>query len=89
MLLTRRFLCLYGFYALIVLVQVSVTVSGCQKNSDCTFGYCQAGHCICNEGWWGNLCEFCRLRYVVGMVNRIIIWFASAFSVIDADKPHL
>lgn len=48
---------------LFVLIGCLVSPSNpCQKNGDCRNGYCMEGTCICNDGWWGNLCQFCRLR---------------------------
>ncbi|XP_044169184.1 attractin-like protein 1 isoform X2 [Acropora millepora] len=44
----------------------------CVKSSDCNKnGLCMRGICICNSGWWGNLCQFCRLRLSVdnGEIN--------------------
>ena len=54
-------------YLLFVALGCLVTVSNqCSRNSDCKNGYCQTDKdtCICNPGWWGSLCQFCRLRYV-------------------------
>ncbi|RMX57812.1 hypothetical protein pdam_00006739 [Pocillopora damicornis] len=50
-------------FVLFVVLGCFVSLSNqCDKNSDCKNGYCRAGMCICNPGWWGNLCQFCRLR---------------------------
>ncbi|XP_078358816.1 attractin-like protein 1 [Oculina patagonica] len=51
-------------YLLFVVLGCLVTVSNqqCSKNTDCKNGYCTSDKCICNPGWWGSLCQFCRLR---------------------------
>ncbi|KAJ7336559.1 hypothetical protein OS493_011773 [Desmophyllum pertusum] len=44
---------------------VPLSINQCSDNSDCNLnGYCTeaAGMCICNPGWWGKKCQFCRLR---------------------------
>ena len=50
-------------YLLLVILGCLASVSNqCDENSECKNGYCRAGMCICNPGWWGKLCQFCRLR---------------------------
>lgn len=58
----RRSILTLSFVLFVVLGCLVSFSNQCDKNSDCKNGYCTAGMCICNPGWWGSLCQFCRLR---------------------------
>ena len=62
-------------YLLLVVLGCLVSVSNqCVENSECKNGYCRAGMCICNPGWWGSLCQFCRLRWARNRIFRSSSW---------------
>ena len=52
----------FNFAFFLALGCLTTVSSQCKINNDCKNGYCRSGMCICNRGWWGSLCEFCRLR---------------------------
>lgn len=59
----RRFSLTLSYLLLVVLGCLVAVSDQCVDNSECKNGYCRAGMCICNRGWWGSLCQFCRLRW--------------------------
>lgn len=63
MLWERRSILTLNYLLLVVLGCLASVSNQCVQNSECKNGYCRAGMCICNSGWWGNLCQFCRLRW--------------------------
>ena len=59
----RRSILTLNYLLLVVLGCLASISNQCVENSECKNGYCRAGMCICNPGWWGSLCQFCRLRW--------------------------
>ena len=59
----RRSILTLNYLLLVVLGCLASVSNQCIENSECKNGYCRAGMCICNPGWWGSLCQFCRLRW--------------------------
>lgn len=57
------------------------TENVCQNNGDCVNGYCQAGMCICNKGWWGHFCQYCRLRYSSNFIGIFACLASLPFSL--------
>ena len=46
--------------------KVSIECNGCRDNSDCNYnGECLGRECVCNEGYFGALCQFTKPCNVV------------------------
>ena len=89
----RRSILALNYLLLVVLGCLASVSNQCVENSECKNGYCRAGMCICNPGWWGSLCQFCRLRWENRLfrsssltqlrhVNYVLLWNRSLPDII-------